>query len=56
MDLASECLVWYDEPSPQIGGVMTGDGVNAKSAKATLRANVPHHKFVSREPRVRALP
>ena len=49
MDMAAEALVWYDVPSPQIGLIMTGDGGNAKSAKAALRANVlgEHHHFVS---------
>ena len=49
MDMAAEALVWYDEPSPQVGLIMTGDGGNAKSAKAILRANVMGtlHHFVS---------
>ena len=47
--MAAEALVWYDVPSPQIGLIMTGDGGNAKSAKAALRANMlgEHHHFVS---------
>ena len=49
MDMALESLVWYNEILPQLALLFTGDGGNAKSAKAVLRANVmgAHHAFVS---------
>ena len=51
MDMAAEALILYDQPSPQVALIMTGDGGNAKSAKAVLRANVfgSQHSYLSSE-------